>query len=255
MDRGEICRGCCKLFSCARQRSESSKIALAATIDAGILTSTNRTTTASEEIEATLLQLHLLSLPDLAPGESQLVTKGLSIALASSALACPWGNCEASYVQSPAVTSHATANASFVLPWSVVAEVTAGVGACALDEEETTEVGVQAVTWGCVGMNDAIDRMIWSVYLTRLLFLHHLFFRANPYAVESSSPSAAAAAAAAATSVGGAGISYAAVSANDSVVSLSLTACSVEIRVQNLTPPIGMTIPVSTTAQAGPLET
>ena len=124
--------------------------ALAATIDAGILTSTNRTTTASEEIEATLLQLHLLSLPDLAPGESQLVTKGSSIALASSVLACPWGNCEASYVQSPAVTSHATANASFVLPWSVVAEVTARVGACALDAEETTEVGVQAVTWGCV---------------------------------------------------------------------------------------------------------
>ena len=132
-------------------RARSSIVnALATTIDAGVLTTTNRTTTATDEISATLLQLHLLSLSDIVPGEPQVVTQGSSLALASSKVACAFGNCEASRVQSPSLYSDPTSsNASFVLSAGAISEVFGGVGACDDDDDGTAStIGAQVTTWG-----------------------------------------------------------------------------------------------------------
>ena len=132
-------------------RARSSIVnALATTIDAGVLTTTNRTTTATDEISATLLQLHLLSLLDIVPGEPQVVTQGSSLALASSKVACAFGNCETSRVQSPSLDSDPTSsNASFVLSAGAISEVFGGVGACDDDDDGTAStIGAQVTTWG-----------------------------------------------------------------------------------------------------------
>ena len=83
-------------------------------------------------------QIHLLSLPGLAPGEEPLVTQAPSMSISSSATSCVSRACPQTVVVAPALAGRndASSNASFTIPPHALEEIS-------VDEA----VGVLAMRW------------------------------------------------------------------------------------------------------------
>ena len=137
-----ICNATRRLRAVPSEARTSLITAASSVVDAGFLNSHQNPPTletrAASDITELMQRVHLLSLPDLAPGEDQLVTRARSLSIGSQKAACSFGKCLA--VAIPISDNDRT---SFSLTPNSMTEIMA-MADCETDDG----VGLQLVRWG-----------------------------------------------------------------------------------------------------------